>query len=459
MTTKSPPSRSVAADPSCAPSPAAAPPAARAVRTTYRSVFAAGEFRVLFAALLMYVLGFEFEILGLSVLIFDRTRSPFLTALAFSMGFAPQVVGGALFTSLADRLPPRLVIGIGLLTRSAPGLVIGLWPRLPVPAMLALVAAAATVAPIFTATTSGLLPDILDGDRYVLGRSVFSLTGSGTQILGLGLGGAVLAVWPARWLLAAAGVSLALAAVIVRLGLRRRPAPHARDTGPARVPGPGGDPGPGVPSGSGRRRGVVRTTVAGHLELLADRKVRGLLLAQWLPTWFVTGAEALIVPYTTSLGHPAGAASPLLAAVPAGMLLGDVIVGRYCLPATRERLAFPLAAAMGVPLVALLARPPVPLAAAALLVCGFCFAYELGLQRAFLDSLPDGLRGQAFGLNATGGMGGQGLFPPVAGAVALAFGAGAAMAIAGLATVLAALALRAPLTGRWRASGPGRRPR
>jgi MFS family permease len=426
MTTKSPPARS------------AALPDDRAVRTTYRSVFAAGEFRVLFAALLMYVLGFEFEILGLSVLIFDQTRSPLLTALAFSMGFAPQVIGGALFTSLADRLPPRLVIGTGLLTRSAPGLVIGLWPGLPVPAMLALVAAAATVAPIFTATTSGLLPDILDGDRYVLGRSVFSLTGSGTQILGLGLGGAVLAVWPARWLLAAAGVSLALAAAIVRLGLRRRPAPHARDTERARDPGPA------------RPRGVVRTTLAGHLELLADRKVRGLLLAQWLPTWFVTGAEALIVPYTRSLGHPASAASPLLAAVPAGMLLGDVIVGRYCLPAVRERLAFPLAAAMGVPLVALLARPPVPLAALALLACGFCFAYELGLQRAFLDSLPDGLRGQAFGLNATGGMGGQGLFPPVAGALALAFGAGAAMAIAGLATVLAALALRRPLTGRWR---------
>jgi hypothetical protein len=29
-------------------------------RTTYRSVFAAAEFRVLFAGLLMYVLGFEF---------------------------------------------------------------------------------------------------------------------------------------------------------------------------------------------------------------------------------------------------------------------------------------------------------------------------------------------------------------------------------------------------------------
>ena len=211
----------------------------RPERTTYRAVFAAAEFRVLFAGMLMYVLGFEFEILGLSVLVFSQTRSAFLTALTFSMGFAPQAIGGALFTALADRLPPRLVIGAGLLTRAVPGLVIGLWPALPVPAMLALVAVAATQAPVFTAAISGLLPDVLDGDRYVLGRSVFNLTSAGTQILGLGIGGAVLAAVPARWLLLAAGGALVIAAVITRLGLRPRTAraPRSRartPRGPAR---------------------------------------------------------------------------------------------------------------------------------------------------------------------------------------------------------------------------------
>jgi predicted MFS family arabinose efflux permease len=416
-----------------APSPRPAPPApAQSLaspppRTTYRSVFASGEFRVLFAALLLFVLGFEFEILGLSVLVFAQTRSAFWTAFAFSMGFAPQAIGGALFTSLADRLPPRVVIGAGLLIRSAPGLVIGLWPRLPIPVMLALVAVAATAAPVFTAATSGLLPDVLDGDRYVLGRSVFSLTGSGTQIVGLGIGGAILAAWPARWLLLAAGLSLALAAGIVRAGLRPRAASRA---------------------GRVRARGIVRATVAGNIELLADRTVRGLLLAQWLPAWFVTGAESLIVPYAGSLGRPAGAASPLLAAVPAGMLLGDVIIGRYCRPRTRRRLSFPLAAAMGVPLLAFACRPPLPLAAAALLACGIGFGYGLGLQQAFLDSLPARLRGQAFGLSSTGMMAGQGLIPPAAGSLALALGVGAAMAMAGAATIAAALALRGPLTGR-----------
>ena len=279
-----------------ATTPAAARPEPPRGRTTYRSVFAAGEFRVLFAGMTMYVLGFQFELLGLSVLIFAQTGSAFLTALAFSMGFAPQAVGGALFTALADRLPARVVIGTGLLTRAAPGLVIGLWPALPVPVMLALVAAAATIAPVFTAAISGLLPDVLDGDRYVLGRSVFNLTGAGTQIAGLGVGGVVLAAVPVRWLLLAAGGALVIAAVITRLGVRRRA---------ARVP-------------QVRARGIVRATVAGNVALLRDRTVRGLLLAQWLPAWLVAGAESLIVPYNGSLGRPASAAAPLLAAMPAG---------------------------------------------------------------------------------------------------------------------------------------------
>ena len=195
-------------------------------------------------------------------------------------------------------------------------------------------------------------------------------------------------------------------------------------------------------------RGTVRATIAGNVELLSDQRVRGLLLAQWLPAWCVTGAESLIVPYTGSLGQPASAASPLLAAVPAGMLLGDVLVGRFCRPAARERLAFPLAVLMGAPLLVFVGHPPLAVAAAALLLSGLGSGYQLGIQQAFLDSLPARLRGQAFGLSATGGMGGQGLLPPAAGGLAAALGAAAAMAAAGAATILAALALRGPLTGR-----------
>jgi MFS family permease len=201
---------------------------ATAHRATYRSVFAVGEFRVLFAGMLMFVLGFEFEILGLSVLVYARTGSGFLAAVAFSMGFLPQAADGAFLSSLADHLPPRIVIVVGLLARAAPGLVIGLWPALPVAGMLALVAATAVAIPVFLAGTSGLLPDVLSGDRYILGRSVFGLTGSGAQIAGLAIGGAILTAVPVRWLLLLAGGSLTAAAVIMRLGLRTRAARATR---------------------------------------------------------------------------------------------------------------------------------------------------------------------------------------------------------------------------------------
>jgi predicted MFS family arabinose efflux permease len=154
------------------------------------------------------------------------------------------------------------------------------------------------------------------------------------------------------------------------------------------------------------------------------------------------------VPYAGSLGQPPSAASPLLAATPAGMLLGDVLVGRFCRPAARQRLAFPLAALMGAPLLAFAFRPPLPVTGTLLFACGFGFAYLLGVQQPFLDSLPDGLRGQAFGLNSTGMMTGQGLIPPLAGGLAAVSGAGPAMAAVGAVTILAALLLHGPLTGR-----------
>jgi MFS family permease len=446
---------------------------APAPRTTYRSVFAVGQFRVLCAGMFLYVLGFEFEILGLSVVVYAQTRSAFLAALAFAMGFGPQAIGGALFTSLADRLPPRAVITGGILLRAVPGVLIGLAPGLPVAAMLVLVALTAMIAPVFSAAVSRMLPDVLDGDRYVLGRSVLSLTAAGTQIVGVGLGGAVLAVLSGRWLLLSAGCALVLSA-FVRLGLRPAAAGIPADAeprgpssgspgGPPADPsagpsaGPPAGPSAGPPAGLARTatRGAVRATLAGNAELLADRRVRMLLLAQWLPGMFVAGAESLIVPYTESMGHPAAAASPLLAAVPAGMLAGDVVIGRFCRPAIRRRLVFPLALLTGAPLLALLLHPPWLVVAAALFGCGFGFGYMLGIQQAFLDSLPEGLRGQGFGLLSTGLMGGQGVTPPLAGALAAVAGPAAAMAATGAATVLVTCCLRHSLTARQLAAEPG----
>lgn len=393
-------------------------------RTSYRSVFEEPSVRVLFGTDFLYVLGFQFEILGLAVLVYARTGSPLWSALTFGIGFGPQLLGGALLTSVADRYPPHLVMAAGLVVRAAPGLAIGLAPGMPVALMLVLVGTAATVAPVFTAAAGGLLPQLLEGDRYVLGRSVLSMIGSGTQIAGLGLGGAVLAVVAAPDLLLAAGGALLLAGGVAGSGLR-----HVGRLPTTRPPG-----------------GGLRGSWRGNAQLLTDRAVRGLLLAQWAPYWFLTGAESLIVAYVGSRGAPASGAGALLAALPIGMLVGVFMLGRFCQPRTRERLAFPLAIGLGLPVLVFGLGPSLPVAAGLLLVSGVCCGYTLGIQRAFLDSVPPERRGQAFGLNTTGLMGGQGLSPPLAGALAVAIGTGGAMAACGALVVLSAVALHRPLS-------------
>jgi hypothetical protein len=285
---------------------------------------------------------------------------------------------------------------------------------------------------VFLAGNSGLLPEILDGDRYTLGRSLFSMVSSGGQIAALGLGGALLSVLPAHWLLIFAGLLLAASAVVTRLGLRYHPARAGADRS-AEADRAGGM--------GGGARGTVRATLAGNRELLATPGLRRLLLMQWLPAWFATGAEALAVPYTHSIGHPASAGS-LLAAGPCGMLLGNLVVGRCCPPAVSVRLVLPLTLLVGAPLLAFAWRPPLAVAGLALAVSGAGFAYPLGLQRAFADTVPRHLRGQGFGLASTGLMGGQGLLPPAFGGVATALGAGGAMALAGACVVVSALLAR-----------------
>jgi len=176
-----------------------------------------------------------------------------------------------------------------------------------------------------------------------------------------------------------------------------------------------------------------RRRASGRLRL--DRTIWRLMLAQWLPAAFVTGGEALLVPYAGVRGFPAGTAGALLAALPVGMLVGDLVVGRFVRPATRERLSPALVVVLGAPLVAVLTRPSLPVLVGLLVVSGCGFSYGLGLQRRFLEAVPEAARGQAFTLLSTGLMTLQGIGPLAAGGLAEWTGPAWAIAAAGVATV------------------------
>ncbi|MFJ9106553.1 MFS transporter [Streptomyces sp. NPDC102283] len=409
-------------------------------RATYREVLAEPRFRLLFSARAVAITADALRITTFSVLVFSSTGSALLSAVAFGIGFIPQLFGSLLLGSLADRLPPRALITGGYAVTCATALLLAL-VRMPVAASLGVVALVSLATPVFHGASSRLVAQCLDGDAYVLGRSLNNIVGAGAQLLGLALGGAAVAALGPRRALAVSAVLYLGCALAVRIRL------------PRLLPGEfGGTPG-SVGGEGGADGGAVRASLQGAGLLLRGRTVRRLMLAQWLPVALVAGAEGLIVAYAGERRFAPGWYAVLMGCLPVGMLVGDLLVGRLLRPRARERLVVPLVALAGLPLIGFAAEPGVGVSSCLLLLSGLGYAYGLGLQRPFLDALPQDGRGQAFGLLGSGSMTLQGVGPVCSGAVAAGMGAGGAIALAGGAVVLTAgwiLTWRPPASTTWR---------
>lgn len=383
-------------------------------RTTYREVLAQPRFRLLFVTKVLGIVAETLRITTLSVLIFAASHSPLLSALAFGIGFLPQLPGSIIFGALADRLRPRPLLTVGFVVQCVAAAVLGT-VRMPTAAALGVVAAVAVVTPVFSGASSRLAAEFLSGDAYVLGRSLMSMASSGAQLVALAVGGAVVAAMGARQALVLAAVLNAGCAVVLWLRLPDMPAP-------------GSTPG-----------ALMSAGWSGAGRLLRTPTVRRLFLAQWLPSGFMAGAEGLVVSYAGQRGFATGTYGLLMACGPTGMLLGDLIVGRLLRPSVREALVVPLAGWLGLPLLGLVADPSAPVCALLLLASSMGFSYAIGLQKPFLDALPSSNQGQAFGLLGSGLMTLQGIGPVLIGGIAGFTGTGRAMAVAGGATVVTAL--------------------
>ncbi|MEV4565698.1 MFS transporter [Nonomuraea sp. NPDC049419] len=379
---------------------------------TFGEVFAVKEFRVLFGSFALLIAGDSIKMLALSVLVYARTGSAGLSAAAYMAGWLPYIFGGLFLLSLADRLPARALMIAGELLRAVTCLLLA-YAGLPVWAMLALVIGSGLLSPVFFAARAAMLPEVLPGDAFVLGRSLLNVASASAQVVGLAAGGTFLAVaGPSGALAVTAGLSI-VAALVLRYGL---PYTAARKAG---------------------EPGAVRQTLRVNRRLLADRRVRGLLLAGWLPCVCMAGAEAMVVPYLGGQGQ----AGTVLAAAAVGMAAGEFAVGRFAAPALRERLSFPLAVLIAVPWIAFALQPGIGWAAVLAALGAAGLSYQLGLQRRFVDAVPEEVRGQAFGLQSAGLMTGQAAGAALIGALGEVVAPGYAMAASGVAGVLVALAL------------------
>ncbi|MET9884359.1 MFS transporter [Streptomyces sp. NPDC006430] len=357
----------------------------------YRSVFRTREFRPVFAAHLMSVLGIVVAEIALTVLVFRATGSPLMSALTFALGFLPYALGGTLLAPIADRRPARRVlVGCDLVCAACAAAMV--LPATPVAGLLALRCAMAFVAPLFQGTRNASLADVLGpGDAFVLGRSLMRMVAQSAQLIGFGLGGLLLTVLAPRAAIALTAAGFLCSALLLRFGTRARPA----------------------------RAAAARTSpLAGLRAVLGDRRLRALTLLFWLPPVFVIAPEALLAPYADGIGAGTAALGVMMCALPVGTIVGELWAGSALSARTRSRLVAPLATVGMLPLLAYAARPGVVVVLAALLLAGLAHAYTLGLDQWYVDAVPEGLRGRAMTLLSTGLMTLQGVGMVLAGLAA-----------------------------------------
>jgi len=286
------------------------------------------EFRALWAAEIVSVGGDQLARVGLSVLVFGRTGSAAWAAATYALTFLPALVGGVLLGRLADRHPRRRVMLVCDLLRA---LLVALMvlPGAPLPVLCALLVAVVLLAPLHTAAQGALLPEVVPGRVFEAALAVRHVTGQAAQVAGFAVGGLLVATLSPAAALALDAASFVVSALVVRLGVAERPVSDA-----AAAPAP-------VPWWVDARTGL-RT-------VLGDDRRRVLACAAWLVGCFVL-PEGLAVPYAGQLGLDTAAAGLLMAADPAGSVVGAWLFTRFVPERVRRRAIGPLAVAAALPL-------------------------------------------------------------------------------------------------------------
>ncbi|MFI1394887.1 MFS transporter [Streptomyces sp. NPDC020681] len=394
----------------------------------YRAVFRVVEFRYVFVAHLMSLLGVVVCEIALTVVVYRLTGSPLLSALTFALGFLPYLVGGTLLAGVADKYPARRVLVVCDLVCAACAAAMVV-PAVPVAALLVLRCCIAAISPVFNGTRTATLADILgDGDLFVLGRSLLRIVAQSAVLTGFGLGGLLLAVVPPRAVLALTACTFLGSALLLRFGTKRRAARDA-DSG-----------------------ALLRSSLAGARQVFADRRLRVLMLLFWVPPMFSVAPEVLATPYADDIGIGPAGLGLLMCALPVGTIAGELYAGSVLGPAARSRIALPLAAVILLPFLAYVLTPGLGWALLVLVVSGAGNAYTLGVDRWFIEAVPDELRGRAMTLLHAGLMTIQGVGMALAGLAAEFFAVSTVVAGAGAIGTLCCLLLVAQ--ARRTAGGP-----
>jgi len=407
-------------------------------RATFRDVFAVREFRALWFSEVLSVSGDRLALVALTLLVFQHTRSPLLTAMAYAAGYLPWVIGGLFLAEVADRRPRRSVMVVCDVVRAV--LVAAMAaPRVPIGVLVALLFAATMFAPPFESARAAITPDILQGERYALGTAVIQTTFLAGQVVGAAGAGFAVGFIGVRPALAIDAATFVLSGLLIGLGTRARPAAARPDT---------------------VRSSPLARMRDGFRLLFGDRALRTLLLFGWLVA-FYTIPEGVAAPYAARLGGGPIATGLLLASTVFSTTVATPLFTRFVRP--RRRLAWmgPLAVLTCATLVLTALRPGLAVSLVIFSVSAAFGVYQLAANTAFVVRVPNERRAQAFGIANMGVIVGQGAAFVAAGAVAEVVSPAVVIAVGGGIGAIVAFVL----TLRWRHVSPpggrhaaGRRP-
>ncbi|WP_216216891.1 MFS transporter [Amycolatopsis aidingensis] len=384
----------------------------RVRRAALLDVLRHGEFRALWGAEAISVLGDQLARVALALLVFDRTSSALLTALTYALTFTPAILGGWLLSGLADRYPRRRVLVTTDLVRAGLAAAMAI-PALSLPVLWVLVCLLTLVSAPFKAAQLALLPQVLPTERYQAGLAVRQMTAQLAQVVGFAGGGVLVMAVTVHGALLFNAVTFLASATLVAAGVRARPAPHC-------------DAEPDTPD--------VAASGASWRRLVPPFALASLIGLYVVP-------EGLAAPYAGALGTAAASVGLLLAADPIGSVLGAWWASRSATgePPTWRSVTVPAAAA-GLPLVVCVLAPSLVGSVVLWAISGVLSTlYLIRLQAVVVAIVPDARRGTVLGRLTTCLYASQGVAIVLGGVLAEQWGPIVAVAAAGgLGTALAA---------------------
>ncbi|WP_439377000.1 MFS transporter [Amycolatopsis lexingtonensis] len=398
---------------------------ARVTKVGFGAVLAVAEFRAMWTAELLSICGDQLARVALAVLVFQRTGSAALTGLTYALTYVPSLLGGVLLAGVGDRRPRRDVMVAADLARAALVAVIAV-PGVPLWVLCVLVAVLTALGGPFKAAQQALLPSVLEGERYLVGMALRNVTIQGAQLAGFAGGGVLIAALTPSTALALDAVTFLLSALLLVTGVRRRAAVT-----------------------QAVRSAWLSTTGAGIRLMWRDPALRTLVALNWLAGFYIV-PEALAAPYAAGIGAGAALVGLLMAADPAGSVVGGVVFGKWIPEHVQARLLGWLGIAAGLPLLLFAFRPGLVLSVLLLATSGLlATGYNIQGTVSFMRRVPDEHRAQCAGVNSAGLITVQGLGAAAAGALAEVLSPAHTIAVAGA----AGAAVAVPIARAWRRAG------